>query len=129
MINLLYVFNMFECGNFCIKYVLKKDEFNKKVDYEKQFMSLDDVKKVLTNYYRNVECYRVYHLRNLMASGRFITLISIDEKRYHYVVVEKIEKGYVYYYNPMFLLLRREKIDKFTKKWSHYCCLFEKSNC
>ena len=117
---------MFECGHFCINYTLKKDGIKKTIKYEKQFMSLDLVNQVLNHYYYKVNCYRVYHFENLSNLGRFITLVKIKNNRYHYVVVEKIKNGIVYYYDPLFVLIRKEKIDKFIKKWSHYCCLYQK---
>ena len=115
---------MFECGHFCIRYVLKKDKKKLNVYYEKQFMSMQLVCNVLKEYYPNVKCYRVTDLRKLEGKRRFITLLSVGKNRYHYVVVEKIENGMVFYYDPAFLFLKKDNLKKFSNKWSHYCCFF-----
>ena len=101
MINFIYVTRLFECGHFCINYILKKDKIKNNLDYHRQFMSLGLVKRVLNFYYSRVDCYKVCHFSNLINMHRFITLIKFKKNKYHYVVVERIESNKVYYYDPL----------------------------
>lgn len=126
MINLYYLIKCLECGHFCIRYLLKKDNIKPNVVYDKQLMSLGLVKRVLKEYYLDVEWYVASDIKEIKDKFRFITLIKIRENCYHYIVVEKIDSDSIYYYNPLYIGLKRSKISKFMKKWSHYCCFFEK---
>lgn len=127
--NIWYFFKIFECGHFCINYMLKKDKIKNTLDYNKQFMSLGLVCRVLKEYYNEVNCYHVDNVFKLMNKKRFITLITINKHAYHYVVVENIENNKIYYYDPAFLFIRKVRIEKFVKRWSGYCCFVKKSNC
>ena len=124
MINLLYIFRFLECGHFCIRYILRKEKVKKKVEYHKQMMSMGLVKRVLSEYFSFVECYVAKSLEDLKKCGRFITMINLRKNKLHYVVIEKVENDYVYYYDPIFIFLRKLKKDKFNKKWCKYCCIY-----
>lgn len=126
MLNLYYLCRYLECGHFCIKYVLKKDHIKSNVSYNGQLMSLGLVSRVLKEYYQNVNCYKVDNLEIIKSFSRCITLIKVRKKFFHYVVIEKIDNDFVFYYDPAFLFLKKVKIDKFYKKWSNYCCIFRK---
>lgn len=129
MLNLYYFFRFLECGHFCIKYVLKKDNIKLDVIYNKQLMSLGLVSRVLKNYYQDVTCFKAESIEDIIGLPRFITLIKISENKFHYVVIECIKDGYVFYYDPAFIGIRRVKFACFIKKWTFYCCLFKKSKC
>lgn len=124
MINFCYLFRFLECGNFCIRYILRKEKLKKKVRYNKQMMSIGLIKRVLKEYFLFVECYKAKNIEDLRKCGRFITMISFGKKRLHYVVVEKIVGDYVFYYDPMFLFLKKSKKEEFYKKWNKICCIY-----
>ena len=126
MINILYLFNIFECGHYCIKYILRKDKIKLNLNYHRQFMNLNLVCKVLRHYYLKVECYRVNNVKNLLGTKRVLTLIQIAKKYNHYIVVEKIKNNKIYYYDPLFIGVRKMKLDKFEKVWVKCCCFIGK---
>lgn len=126
MINLYYILKFYECGHFCINYLLKKDKIKKKVTYNKQMMSLGLIKRILKQYYARVECYYLEDILQLTNQGRVITLIKTYKNVLHYVVIEKVEKEYIFYYDPLFCFLRKKSKEKFIKKWSKYCCFVSK---
>ena len=129
MLNFWYLLHFLECGHFCINYVLKTEGIRKRVVYSRAMMSLGLVKRVLLEYFREVKCIECGNL-NLLRNEKFITLLRYGKRYYHYVVVVSLDKNYVCYYDPMFLGVRRKKVNRFVKSWSGYCCLFkEKSNC
>jgi ABC-type bacteriocin/lantibiotic exporter with double-glycine peptidase domain len=124
MLNLFYVFNILECGHFCLKYILKKDGIKLDVEYDKKMMSMGLIKRVLEEYYL-VECYQCSNLF-FLPNRRFLTLIKVRGKYFHYVVVEKIENKQVFYYDPAFIGLRKIKKERFLKIWANYCCFYSK---
>ena len=87
-------------------------------------MSMGLVKRVLGEYFMFVQCYVVKELKDLEKYNRFITLVNTGKNGLHYVVIEKIDEKYVYYYDPLFVFKRRKKKDKFIRKWSKYCCVY-----
>ena len=126
MMNFWYLVKFLECGHFCIKYVLRKDKIKLNVSYCKQLMTIGLVARVLKEYYQSVEWYKVNNIEDLKNKGRFITLLKIRKNALHYIVVERIEDQYVYYYDPLFLFIKKAKINRFKSKWSNYCCLYIK---
>lgn len=122
----MYLFNIFECGHYCIKYILKKDKIKLNVNYHRQFMNLSLICKVLKQYYSKVECYRVNEIKNLANKKRVLTLIQIRNKYNHYVVIEYIKNNNIYYYDPFFICLKKMSVAKFEKIWIKCCCLIEK---
>ena len=128
MINLIYLINFLECGHFCINYVLKKEKKPKNCSYEKCMMNLRLIRDVLKEYFEEVNWFKNVNIEEI--DNRCVSMINVRGKYYHYVVIEKIKGDYVFYYDPLFLLLRKEKISKFKKKWTNLVCLYqEKSNC
>ena len=73
MINLNYICHLFECGHFCIKYILKKDGLSLKSEYYRLFMSLSLVEKVLKEYYEDVGCYYAEDIFAIQGKGRVLT--------------------------------------------------------
>ena len=123
MINFLYLFNFLECGHFCIKYILKKEKIKARAIYRRKMMSFALVKKVMKEYFCNVEVYKVSELESLSNKKRIITIIKRG-KFLHYVVIERIENNMIYYYDPLFLSLRKKKIGDFNRIWFNYCCFY-----
>lgn len=124
MVNIRYLFHIFECGHFCVKRVLKMDRIKLNVSYNRQMMSLGLISRVLKEYYQAVECYHVSDI--IQVKQKCITLLNFGQSKFHYVVIEKIRHSHVYYYDPFFVLKRKVKINKFVKKWTGYCCFFSK---
>lgn len=121
MINFYYLINFLECGHFCIKYILKKDNKKMICTYNKSMMNLRLIRDVLNEYYKEVIWYKNVNIDAI--NWRCISLIKIKEKYYHYIVIERIKGDYVYYYDPMFLFLRKKTKKKFIKKWSNLVCV------
>ena len=129
MINFLYLIKFLECGHFAICYILRKEKIKRKVKYNGILMSMGLVKRVMEVYFNCVSCYMIYDVNDI-GNRRVISLLKIGKSRLHYIVIERVKKGYVYFYDPLFINLRKMKIKKFEKKWSNICCLYgEKSNC
>ncbi len=120
MINFYYLINFLECGHFCIKYYLKKDKKKVKNVYDKTMMSLRLVRNVLKEYYGDVIWYKNVNLDEV--NFRCISLIKVGKKGLHYVVIEKVRDGYVYFYDPLFIFLRKMKKERFKEKWSNLVC-------
>ena len=68
----------------------------------KSFESLNDIKK---------EC---------------ITLIRSGKDSWHYIIIEKIVGDFVYFYDPLFVRLRKKKLKKFVERWSCICLFYTK---
>lgn len=118
MLNLWFVLSPGSCGYFCLKHVLKK-----KIKIEK-YISMYDVKKILNDngrYCSGVKIKSVEYIKR-----ECITLVKSGKKSYHYVVIKRVSGDYVYFYDPLFLGIKRKKIDKFTLKWSHICLFYTK---
>ena len=120
MINFYYLINFLECGHFCIKYYLKKDKKKSVVFYDKQMMSLRLVRNVFKEYYKEVIWYKNVNIDEV--NFRCISLIKVGKKYLHYIVIEKIKGDYVYYYDPLFLFLKKKRKNRFVKKWSSLVC-------
>lgn len=118
MINLNYVFHFNCCGYYCLKYILKKEKINR-VSY----MSLYDLKCVLNKYDYSCYCFKVWCLDQV--KKECITLVK-NKNSYHYVVIIEVKEKYVLVYDPLFLLLRKIKKDKFSEKWSKICLFYKR---
>lgn len=127
MINLYYLFNFLECGHFCINYVLKKDKIKNNLEYSRQMMSMKLLKSVLSEYYQYVKCYKIEGvIQDFVDYKPFITLLRLGKSFNHYIVVVRVEEKYVFYYDPLFLFLKKMKIKKFNQKWSKFCVFYFK---
>ena len=121
MINFYYLINFLECGHFCVNYILKKDKIKPNCTYNKSMMSLRLIKDVLCEYYENVIWYKNVNIDEINSSC--LSLIKIRNKYYHYIVIERVKQDFVYYYDPLFLFVRKKRKSKFNKKWSHMVCI------
>ena len=122
MINFYYVINFLECGHFSIKYFLRKDNKKAKVCYDTKMMSLRLTRNVLKEYYKEVVWYKNVNIDDI--KNRCVSLIKVRNKYYHYIVIERVDKDVVYYYDPLFLFLRKKCKHKFIKKWSKLVCFY-----
>lgn len=120
MINVYYLINFLECGHFCIRYFLKKDNKKNVVFYSKQMMSLRLVRNVFKEYYKEVIWYKNASIDGI--NRRVVSLIKVGKKFFHYIVIERVDDRYVYYYDPLFLFVRKKKKEKFVKNWSNFVC-------
>lgn len=118
MLNFKYLFHPSSCGYYCLKKVIKKVDFKRK-----GYMSLYEIKEELmkNNYY--CFCCRVKRLGDV--KGECFTLIN-NKTNLHYVIIKRINCKFVYFYDPLFLINRRVKKDKFIKKWSRICLFYTK---
>jgi len=118
MINIGYVFHPSSCGYYCLRYIIKRCKI-KRIGY----MSLYDLKEVLLRYNYYCFCCRVKELNNI--KSECISMINIKNS-YHYVVVKCVNDKYVWFYDPLFLFIRKVKKEKFIRKWSKICLFFRK---
>ena len=121
MINFYYVINFLECGHFAIKYFLKKDKKKAKVCYDTKMMSLRLTRNALKEYYKEVIWYKNVNVDEV--NSRCISLIKVGKKYFHYIVIEKVVGNKVYYYDPLFIGLRKKNKKKFLKRWSKLVCI------
>lgn len=117
MININYLLHPSTCGYFCLKFILKKVKV-----INKRYMSLYEIGKILNaNNYK----YKAYKIKDIESiKDKCITLIKVNRISYHYVVVIRISDKYVYYYDPMFLFVRKKKIKKFISRWFNICLFY-----
>lgn len=118
MINLSYLFHPSSCGYYCLRKIIKKANIKRCA-----YMSLYEIKEELlkNNYY--CFCCRVRELGAF--KGSCITLLN-TKTNFHYVIIERVNDMFVYFYDPLFLINRRVKKDKFIKKWSKICLFYRK---
>lgn len=119
MINIKYLFNPYKCGHFCLKYIFRKYHIKNKEKYEKNFMSIASIKKVLIKNNIKSNAYQIKGLENLNNNKEYITLLKY-KKTLHYIVLLKFNQKNVYFYDPLFLFTRKMKIKRFLKKWHKY---------
>lgn len=82
------------------------------------------VKEVLTEFDYYCVCLKVNGVENI--HKKCVTLIDGKRNFKHYVVIEKVAGGYVYFYDPLFLFVRKKKIEDFYKSWSKICLFYTK---
>jgi predicted double-glycine peptidase len=118
MFNLKFIFSPGSCGVFCLRYILKK-----KINRE-SYLSVFKIKEILNleGYY--CTCLKIKKLEYI--TKRCITLLENRKKEKHYVVVHKIIGEYVYFYDPLYVVIRKKKIDFFVKRWSGICLFYTK---
>ena len=119
MINLGYFFNFGSCGYYCLKHIIGKFKCD-----NKKYMSLYEVSEILKK--NNYACIsvRLSSVDDILFDC--ITLMRVNKLSYHYIILKKIKNKYIYYYDPLFLFVRRMKVSKFNKKWSKVCLFYTK---
>lgn len=66
-------------------------------------------------------------VNNIFAvKGTCITLIKNKDGSNHYVVIKKLKTKNIWFYDPLFVCIRRMRITKFIKKWSNICLIYTK---
>ena len=53
-----------------------------------------------------VNCYKVSDICGVR--GECISVIRTRNNSLHYIVIEKVSDGYIYYYDPLFLFTRKK---------------------
>lgn len=119
MINLNYVFRPGYCGYYCLKYILGKVKCRKK-----NYLSLYDFKDILIGNGYGCICVRINKLDDVLFEC--VSLVKVNKVSYHYIVLKKKDNKYVYFYDPLFLFIRKMKIGEFYKKWSKICLFYTK---
>ncbi len=117
MINIKYLFHPSACGYFCLKYILKRVKVK-----DKKYMSLYDIGKILNENNYNYKAYKIRNIKSI--KNECITLIKVNKLSYHYVIIKRISDSYVYYYDPLFLFIRKKKIKKFENIWFNVCLFY-----
>ena len=117
LFNLRFIFSPGSCGWFCLRFILKRKM--KKNSY----FNLLEMKKVLSenNYY--CVCVKVDELNDVF--GECLTLIK-NKEGLHYVVLKKTKNGYVFFYDPLFIGIRKKKVSWFVSRWSNFCLIYTK---
>ena len=115
MFNLRFILNPGSCGWFCLRFILKKNI------KKKFYLSFYDMKSILNEEGYYCSCLRVKNLENI--KGRCVSLIKNGEKEFHFVIILKVIKGVVYFYDPLYVGVRKKSVDSFSKKWM-FMCLF-----
>jgi ABC-type bacteriocin/lantibiotic exporter with double-glycine peptidase domain len=118
MFNLRFIFSPGSCGFFCLRYILKK-----KIVRER-YISLFAIKEILFDNGYYCDCLKVKYVLDVKSCC--LTLINCKKGSMHYIVIKAIRKGKVYYYDPLFLGLRKKKVEDFAKKWSGICLFYTK---
>lgn len=118
MINFRYLFHPSSCGYFCLKYIIGRVK-----EKRKGYLSLFELKEILIKYNYCCYCFRVKKIENI--KNNCITLINVKNS-FHYIVIRKIDKKFVYFYDPLFLFVRKVKKISFVKKWSRICLFYVK---
>ena len=117
LFNVRFIFSPGSCGWFCLRFILKK-----KVE-KKCYLSLLEMKKILNKNNYCCVCIKIFELKDVFCEC--LTLIK-NKKDYHYVVLKKVEKGYVFFYDPLFISLRKKKASWFAPKWCNFCLIYTK---
>ena len=118
MINLLFVLMPGSCGYFCLKYIIKE-----KIDRD-FYMSMYRIKEELIKYGYycvGLKIKNIYEVRK-----ECLSLIKSGKKSYHYIIIKKVTDKFVFYYDPLFVNIRKQKIEKFVGKWSNICLFYTK---
>ena len=116
--NLRFIFNPGSCGYFCLKYILKKKIV------KQSYISLCKMKEVISSNGYYCSCLRLKNVTDIKTGC--LSLIETKNNGKHYIVVKMIKKGKIYYYDPLFLLVRKKKIEYFIRKWSGICLFYTK---
>ena len=118
MINFSYLFRPSTCGYYCLRHITKKIKF-----INKKYMSLYEMKDALLKFNIYCFCCRVKSLENVK---RECVTLMFTKTNFHYIVIKQVTCSHVYFYDPLFLLVRKMKKDRFLKKWSKICLFYIK---
>ena len=116
MFNFHFLLNPGSCGYFCLRFVLRK---NIKKEF---YLSLFEVKEILNRHSYYCYCVKIEKLSDV--KNKCFTLIFNSKKEFHYVVIVKVDSDYVYYYDPLFVFVRKQRIEEFIKRWSNICLFY-----
>ena len=108
-----------DCGIAAIKnllYVYKIKDNNNEIKIHKEGISAYKIKKVLYNYFKEVEVitFDIYQLKKVKNFKPFISLIKVNESS-HYVVIYKKTKNYIYILDSLFDVSYKMTYENFKK--------------
>lgn len=124
MINLKYLFNRFQCGHYCLKYIFKQNKLKLKCNYNKNFMSIYEITLIFEKHHFNYNAFKCNNLNNLQTDKSYLSLLKVKDS-FHYIVILNYDEKYVYYYDPIFIIIRKKRLNKFKIKWSKICIEYE----
>ncbi|HHU59569.1 TPA: hypothetical protein GXZ34_01455 [bacterium] len=123
MLNLKYVFNFTKCGHLCLVYIFKKYKVINKCKYNKNYLSLQEIRDILESNNFNCITFKTNKLEELETNTGYLTLIKASSS-YHYIIILKYNKDYIYYYDPLYLFTRKVRLKAFLKRWTGICLSF-----
>lgn len=85
-------------------------------------MTLFRGKEILNKFGYYCSCLKINDVENV--DCQCLSLIKSDKRSLHYVVIINVKKGCVYYYDPLFVNIKKKKIVEFVKKWSGICLIY-----
>ena len=116
--NLKFIFSPGSCGCFCLRYILKKKIV------KQRYISIWKMKEIISSNGYYCSCLKLKFVTDI--KGECLSLLETKNKGMHYIVIKKITKGKIYYYDPLFLVMRKKKIEYFIEKWSGICLFYTK---
>lgn len=119
MINFGYLLRKGSCGYYCLKHILKRVKC-----CEKRYLSLYKISEILKNNSYGCVSVRLNNVDDILFEC--LTLLKVNSISYHYVVLKRIKGKNIYYYDPLFLFVRKMKVNKFEKRWGKVCLFYTK---
>ena len=65
-------------------------------------------------------------VKSLENVKRECVTLMFTKTNFHYIVIKQVTCSHVYFYDPLFLFVRKMKKDRFLKKWSKICLFYIK---
>lgn len=87
-------------------------------------MNLAQIKNILMREGYYCCCLKNFSLNDI--KKECITLIRSGKDSWHYIIIKKIVGDFVYFYDPLFVRLRKKKLKKFVERWSCICLFYTK---
>ena len=85
-------------------------------------MSLYDIKEKLSENGYYCSCLKICNIFDIELEC--ISLIKSSKDSLHVIVIIRVEGKYIYYYDPLYVFVKKELVDNFLLKWSHICLLY-----
>ena len=86
-------------------------------------MNLYNIKKILNENGYYCVCLKIYNIKDVYCEC--LTLIKTS-KNNHFVVIKKINENYVFFYDPLYVVIRKWKKERFIKRWVNICLIYTK---
>lgn len=118
MLNLKFILSPGSCGYFCLRYITRK-----KVSKD-CYMSIYKIKEILNNHGYYCSCLKIYRIDDVYSEC--LTLIKSGKRENHFIVIKKIDNKFVYFYDPLYIGVRKKRKENFVKKWLRICLIYTK---